>query len=35
VNELHAEIKKTEGSVGYLQRAEAHQRERQGQKVKV
>jgi len=35
VNELHAEIKKIEGSVGYLQRAEAHQRERRGQKVNV
>ena len=35
VNELHAEVKKIEGSVGYLQRAEAHQRERQGQKVNV
>ncbi len=35
VSELHAEIKKIERSVGYLQRAKAHQRETQGQKVSV
>jgi len=35
VSELHAEIKKIEGSVGYLHRAERRKRESQGQKVNV
>ena len=35
VSELHADIKKIETSVGYLHRAERHNREARGQKVNV
>jgi hypothetical protein len=35
VSELHEDIRKIEGSVGYLQRAERHERERNMQKVNV
>lgn len=33
--EFHADLKKVEGAVGYLARAERHRRETQGQKVNV
>ncbi len=35
VSELHADIQKVEGAVGYLARAEKHKRESRGQKVDV
>jgi hypothetical protein len=35
VSELHADIKKIEGAVGYLHRAERHQREAHGHKIDV